>query len=472
MAEKIALVENYLSCHVCSETFKDPVTLKCNHNFCSSCLQEFWRQNQNQNCPICKRKCSKNHPPVNFSLKELADSFAGRPKSRSSETGKHGMEVCLKHPGEVKLFCKDEQRPVCPVCEFSQHQSHKVVSVEEAVRDLKEELKSDIKSLTDKSDVFRGVEEKFELVIQHFERQQLTAERQIRAEFNKLHQFLREEEESRVSALREEKEQKRKTVGRAMKKIQDQMSSLSESIAAIKAELQKSEEAFLSTYKGVQNRARTQSTLTEPRLLSGALIDVAKHVGNLSFRVWEKMREKVHFHPVLLDPKTAHGSLLLSEDLTGVEHRETSQELPGNPERNSGYPDVLGSEGFSSGRHSWEVEVGDHPYWIIGVVNESINRKGKLVASPECGIWCLSYRNGKYTRAGGKTVIVKKSLQKISIQLNYEKGKVTFSSSEDMTDICSYKDTFTEKLFPYFFVGKTGTAKTSGLRICPTQICQ
>uniref|UniRef100_A0A3B3BTF0 RING-type domain-containing protein n=1 Tax=Oryzias melastigma TaxID=30732 RepID=A0A3B3BTF0_ORYME len=246
-------------CHVCSETFKDPVTLKCNHNFCSSCLQE--------------------------------------PKSRSSETGKHGMEVCLKHPGEVKLFCKDEQRPVCPVCEFSQHQSHKVVSVEEAVRDLKEELKSDIKSLTDKSDVFRGVEEKFELVIQHFERQQLTAERQIRAEFNKLHQFLREEEESRVSALREEKEQKRKTVGRAMKKIQDQMSSLSESIAAIKAELQKSEEAFLSTYKGVQNRARTQSTLTEPRLLSGALIDVSRNIFIGREKQKRTLQNQNHFSP-------------------------------------------------------------------------------------------------------------------------------------------------------------------------------
>uniref|UniRef100_A0A8C7WUH4 RING-type domain-containing protein n=1 Tax=Oryzias sinensis TaxID=183150 RepID=A0A8C7WUH4_9TELE len=75
MAERAALLESYLNCHVCSETFNDPVTLSCNHNFCSSCLQKFWEQSQNKNCPICKRKPLEEHPGVNFGLKELADSF-------------------------------------------------------------------------------------------------------------------------------------------------------------------------------------------------------------------------------------------------------------------------------------------------------------------------------------------------------------------------------------------------------------
>uniref|UniRef100_A0A3Q3IUW3 RING-type E3 ubiquitin transferase n=1 Tax=Monopterus albus TaxID=43700 RepID=A0A3Q3IUW3_MONAL len=56
MGEKVALLESYLSCHVCSETFRDPVSLSCNHSFCSSCLQQFWEQAGNKNCPICKRK--------------------------------------------------------------------------------------------------------------------------------------------------------------------------------------------------------------------------------------------------------------------------------------------------------------------------------------------------------------------------------------------------------------------------------
>uniref|UniRef100_A0A8C6LLQ1 RING-type domain-containing protein n=1 Tax=Nothobranchius furzeri TaxID=105023 RepID=A0A8C6LLQ1_NOTFU len=62
------------SCFVCSETFRDPVSLSCNHSFCSSCLQKFWKQANNRNCPVCKRRSSKDIV-VNFGLKQLADSF-------------------------------------------------------------------------------------------------------------------------------------------------------------------------------------------------------------------------------------------------------------------------------------------------------------------------------------------------------------------------------------------------------------
>uniref|UniRef100_A0A3B3DIG2 Nuclear factor 7, brain-like n=1 Tax=Oryzias melastigma TaxID=30732 RepID=A0A3B3DIG2_ORYME len=467
---RAALLESFLNCHICSETFNDPVTLSCNHNFCSSCLQKFWEQTQNKNCPICKRKTSKD-PAVNFSLKELADSFAGRLKSESSET-KTGeqkiMEVCSKHPEESKLFCKDEQRDFCPVCQLSLHQSHKVVHVEEAVRELKEELKSDLKSLQDKKMKYKEVEETYNQMIQHSKKQLLSTETQIRAEFNKLHQFLKEEEESRLAALREEEEQKGKTVSREMKRIQEQMSSLSESISAVEAELQKDKEAFLSSSKDTQSRARAQSSLSDPQLLSGALIDVAKHVGNLSFRVWEKMKEKVHFSPVLLDPNTANRRLYLSDDLTSVRVGETSQQLPDNPERNMEYTDVFGSENLKSGKHRWEVEVGDLPVWNIGVAKESVNRKGERVASPKDGCWCLLHRNGKYANGFGHTLTATKSLQKIRVQLDYDRGEVSFYNPEDMTHIYTYKDTFTEKLLPHFTVGKSVDAKTSKLQICPT----
>ncbi|XP_059193123.1 nuclear factor 7, brain-like [Centropristis striata] len=471
MAEKIALLESYLSCHVCSETFRDPVSLSCNHNFCSSCLQKLWEQAKNKNCPICKRKSSKEFI-VNFSLKKLADCFAGRQKSGSSETEKEEKKlevVCSKHPEETKLFCEDEDRAVCPVCEFSLHQSHKVVPIEQAVSDLKDQLKSDLQSLQDKRDKYEEVEETYNEVTQHSKKQLLSTERQIRAEFNKLHQFLREEEESRLAALREEEEQKGKTISREMKRIQEQISSLSDSISAVEEELQKHNVPFLSSYKATQTRARVQCSLSDPQLLSGALIDVAKHLGNLSFRVWEKMKEKVHFSPVILDPNTAAYSLYLSDDLTSVRHGDTvKQQLPDNPERFTKYANVLGSEGFSSGKHSWEVEVGDHPRWNIGLAKESADRKGEADASPKDGIWCLLHRDGKYTNVVGKTVKVKKSLQRIRVQLDYDRGEVSFYDPEDMTHIYTHRDTFTEKLFPYFGIVKAGDAKTADIKICPT----
>ncbi|XP_049907828.1 nuclear factor 7, brain-like [Epinephelus moara] len=473
MAEKIALFESFLSCHVCSETYRDPVSLSCNHRFCSSCLQKVWEQAKNKNCPICKRKSSKELIFIDFALKELADSFAGRQKAGSceAEKGEKKVEVvCSKHQEEPTLFCKDEDRAVCPVCEFSLHQSHKVVPIEQAVSELKDQLKSDLKSLQDKLDKYEEVEETYNEVIQHSKKQLLSTERQIRAEFNKLQQFLKEEEESRLAALREEEEQKRKTISREMKMIEEQISSLSHSICAVEEELQKHKVPFLSSYKATQSRARVQCSLSDPQLVSGALIDVAKHLGNLSFRVWEKMKDKVHFSPVILDPNTANPCLCLSDDLTSVRCEDKKQQLPDNPERHTRYATVLGSEGFSSGKHSWEVEVGDHPYWFVGLAKESADRKGKRIHSPEYGTWRLSHDSGKYTDVVGETVTVKKSLQRIRVQLDYDRGEVSFYDPEDMTHICTHRDTFTEKLFPFFSIGSIGHAKTGDITICHTEI--
>ncbi|XP_028270404.1 zinc-binding protein A33-like [Parambassis ranga] len=475
MAER-ALLESFLSCHVCSETFKDPVTLSCSHSFCSSCLQKFWEQTKNKNCPICKRRSSKEDPSINLSLKELADSFAQRKTNSSTEEEGEKQEetkknevVCDKHPEVPYLFCLDEQRAVCPVCEFSLHQTHKVVPVEQAVRDLKEQLRSDLKSLQDKRDKYKQVEDTYNEMSQHVKKQLLSTETQIRAEFNKLHQFLKEEEESRLAALREEEEQKGKTLSREMKRIQQQMSSLSDSISAVEEELQKQQVSFLSSYKDTQSRARAQSSLSDPQLVSGALIDVAKHLGNLSFRVWEKMKDKVHFSPVILDPNTAHRELYLSDDLTSVRRGDTEQKLPDNPERHTKYGTVLGSEGFSSGKHSWEVEVGDHPAWIVGLVKESAD-KDERSASPKYGCWCLLHRSGKYTNGAGETVTVQKSLQRIRVQLDYDRGEVSFYNSEDMTHICTHRDTFTEKLLPYFNIGKSAGSTTTDIKVCQSEI--
>ncbi|KAM4746427.1 nuclear factor 7, brain-like [Anableps anableps] len=470
MAER-ALLESFLNCHVCSETFRDPVSLSCNHSFCSSCLREFWEQTKNKNCPICKRS-SKKDPSINFSLKELADSFAEKQKETSTEMEKEMKKekeiVCEKHSEVPYWFCEDEQRAVCPVCEFSLHQSHKVVPIEQAVSDLKEQLKSDLKPLLDQRNKHEEVEKTYNDVIQHSKEQVLSTERQIRAEFNKLHQFLKEEEESRLVALREEEEQKGKTISREMKRIQEQISSLSYSISAVEEELQKDKVSFLSSYEATQSRARAQSSLPDPQLVPGALIDVAKHLGNLSFRVWEKMKEKVHFSPVILDPNTANGWLYLSDDLTSVRCGDTEQQLPDNPERNK-YSEVFGSEGFSSGTHSWEVEVGDHPDWYLGLVKESVERNGERDVTPQFGIWCLCYEDGKCTDSDSKSISVKKSLQSIRVQLDYNSGLVSFYDAEDMTHIYTYTDTFTEKLFPYFSVGEAADAKMTEIKIRETE---
>ncbi|KAJ3580628.1 hypothetical protein NHX12_034326, partial [Muraenolepis orangiensis] len=181
-------------------------------------------------------------------------------------------------------------------------------------------------------------------------------------------------------------------------------------------------------------------------VLPGALVDVAKHLGNLGFRVWEKMRDRVHFTPVTLDPNTASGWLCLSDDLTGVRAADVDMALhPENPERFTLYSNVLGSEGLVSGVHSWEVEVGDHPDWAIGVTKGSADRKGARHASPKYGVWCLLHRGVKYTNGSGKRLPLKRAPRRVRIQLDCDRGEVSFYDPQGMALICAHRDTFAEK---------------------------
>ncbi|KAJ8272161.1 hypothetical protein COCON_G00110200, partial [Conger conger] len=223
-------------------------------------------------------------------------------------------------------------------------------------------------------------------------------------------------------------------------------------------------------YKNIKERA--QCALQDPELLSGALIDVAKHLGNLTFRVWEKMLGMVQYTPVMLDPNTAHVWLSLSDDLTTVRDTGTVQNCPDNPERFYRYGCVLGSEGFTSGKHSWEVKVGNTREWSVGVVKESISRKGNITCSPGEGYWLIFLRNGdKYSAPGAADLTLERKPQSIRVQLDYDRGEVSFFNSRDMSLIYTFKHTFTERVFPYFSPSLRDRGKNNGpLQISPVKV--
>ncbi|XP_064175798.1 zinc-binding protein A33-like, partial [Anguilla rostrata] len=290
-------------------------------------------------------------------------------------------------------------------------------------------------------------------------------ERQIKAEFEKLHQFLREEEEARLATLREEEEQKSRIMKEKIENITGYISTLTDKITATEKAMDTEDTSFLQSYKNIKERA--QCTLQDPELLSGALLDVAKHLGNLKFRVWEKMLEMVQYTPVVLDPNTVRATLSLSDDLTTVRHTGTKQKCPDNPERFNSCVSVLGHEGFTSGKHSWEVKVGNKLEWDIGVVNESISRKGRITYSPESGFWVLLLRNGdEYWASGAANLTLKRKPQSIRVQLDYDRGEMSFFNSSDMSVIYTFTDTFTERVFPYFSPYLKGDKNDRPLQIC------
>ncbi|XP_038831303.1 tripartite motif-containing protein 35-like [Salvelinus namaycush] len=469
MASSSSLPEEDFSCTVCLDIFKDPVMLSCSHSFCQACLKECWKDKESRECPVCRRKSSMDHPPTNLSLKNLCEALRERRQTdlKSPTTG--SKVLCSLHSSKLRLFCLEDKEPICLVCQVSRkHKDHVCIPVDEAVQDHKEELQTDLKPLQEKLKLFNKVKQTCDQTAVHIKRQAQHTEKQIKKEFEKLHQFLQEEEEARIAALKEEDKQKSQKMKEKIEQMNREISSLSDTIRAIERELKDEDISFLQNFKTMKERA--QCTMPDPQLVSGVLIDVAKHLGNLKFRVWEKMQGIIKHTPVILDPNTAHPCLSLSDDLTSVSRTGPKQQLPDNPERFMKYADILGSKGLSSGKHSWEVEVGDHTDWVMGVAKESTDRKGERHVSPKNGIYAILQRSGKYTNGMGKTLLLKKIPQRIRVQLDYDQGEVSFYDSKDMTLISTYKDTFTETLYPYFTIGPAGDAKGTGVQICQSEV--
>ncbi|XP_033046175.1 E3 ubiquitin-protein ligase TRIM69 isoform X5 [Trachypithecus francoisi] len=191
------------------------------------------------------------------------------------------------------------------------------------------------------------------------------------------------------------------------------------------------------------------------RELISRKLNPGQYKGPIQYMVWREMQDTLcpGLSPLTLDPKTAHPNLVLSKNQTSVWHGDIKKVMPDDPERFDSSVAVLGSRGFTSGKWYWEVEVAKKTKWTVGVVRESIIRKGICPLTPEQGFWLLRLRNQTDLKAldlPSCSLTLTNNLDKVGIYLDYEGGQVSFYNAKTMTHIYTFSNTFIEKLYPYF----------------------
>ncbi|XP_043103475.1 nuclear factor 7, ovary-like [Puntigrus tetrazona] len=445
-------------CPVCQEIFKAPVLLSCSHNVCKECLEQLWRTKEIQECPVCGSKSSKN-PSCNLVLKNVCESYL---KKRNESRSAGSEEICSLHGEKPKLLgLEDKQRSGASVSKDTQkHADQRFRPVREDVPAYKEELNTELKSLQKKLEHGENLKREFERTLQHIKSQAEYTEHQIKEQFKRLRQLLRDEEASTIAALREEEEQKKQMMKEKLEEMNTHISALSNIIKDMEKMMEANDAAFLEKFPVMRERIQISSP-PDPQMPFGGLIYVPRYLGNLPYKVWKKMLNSVQKTPMTLDPNTAHPRIVLSDDLTIARYVWNKKNLPDNPERFDVCECVLGSEGFSSGMHFWEVEVEMCESWSLGVTTESNRRKGRDFCNTN--VWCVKYDPYRLLGPGSP---VEEHLECVRVDLDYDGGTVSFSDPVTNTHLHTFTATFTDVVFPFF----CNLDEVKCLRILPVKL--
>ncbi|XP_043560044.1 E3 ubiquitin/ISG15 ligase TRIM25-like [Chiloscyllium plagiosum] len=418
---------------------------------------------------------------------------------------------CPDHKKLFQFYCEDDAISLCSACIIlGRHRSHTLQSLEQTQASIQKELQAEVEKL-------QGIQQNCSSKQRDLERHEAETQTQInelkgglQKIFCKWRRRLEEGETSTLSLIDKEGLRilsKIRSCSNALKKRMDLITSLDRENQNL---VQKDPVFFIQNSKQLLSRLSETQRHTVPDLPV-----IALNLSNISEHLQKKLNgwEKYHsdllgiimpastehmdtsnvspFAPsnswkapvtgndlqtstqlcriagisqgktsLSLDPKTANFKLILSHDLRSVTWTEQQQPYPPHPERFNHHPQVLCSQSFSSGSHSWDVETAGNN-WGIGIVCGNAIRQGlNAYLGNSNKSWCLTFYAGTFLRAchNNKPIFLQKFPlnSRVRVQLDYEAGTVSFHQiTESLTHLHTIQTTFTEPVFPAFCCWKS-----------------
>ncbi|XP_078271872.1 zinc-binding protein A33-like [Rhinoraja longicauda] len=410
--DKVESLTEEAVCPICLDFFTDPVILECGHNFCRSCITQSWGRERTNSCPECREEFADRTLKVNRALARLSE----KARALSLNAEENGSKLfCEEHQEEMKLFCENDKKLICVICRDAlEHRNHSFQPIKEAVDIYKARVKSAIESVTKNKSDIEEIEQQQLRKISKVREESHSLQSHVTSQFAELHQIITEKEKYFLKDIRKDEQRILNLMEKNLREIQENLNSTQEELLCLQERMeQKGSVKFLET----------------------------------------------------LDVETAHPRLEVSEDRKRVRRTGTRRSLPDTGKRFIVRAYVLGSEGFTSGRHYWEVEVAGSEGWRLGVAAESVERKGLVTLTPETGVWSIRRLDDKFVAVTSplSRLPARPIPGRVGIYLSYESGTVSFYDADTKSHLHTFTgDKFTEKLYPFFALW----GENQWLRIC------
>ncbi|KAM9837480.1 E3 ubiquitin-protein ligase TRIM65 isoform 2-T2 [Aulostomus maculatus] len=468
-----------LSCVICLERFRIPVTIPCGHTFCQKCITVHWdtksKSDIGPQCPICNEKfASRPTLKRNVSLSVLTEAANSTGPScrdahmRSCEGARAMLLMCDRHKKPLVYYCKQDKMSVCCECAISECARHDKVLLEterENQELLLERKSTEVGKLTEE------IEKSINDLTENISQAKVTLQQTsawVNMKFSTLIKVLAEKQEATELFIEEQKEAAIAEAEARLVELEESAQKLRESQGQIAALRNLSDTELIkeSMLVEVPHLKQTPTDVT-PNLqdrLNG-ITEVLSRVSKLVSEDLEKAvstalgQDKDDRCSLTFDPRTANGHLFLSQENRRAEHLTSGlRPVVAHEARFDHTWQVLCFQGFKHGQHYWELEV-SKPWAYLGVTYETIPRKEKgkrcMLGMNELS-WSLqlderqlsAWHNGRRETLAGHS-----QHSRIGMLLDYEAGTLTYYG-DGQTRLHAFHCAFTQELFPACWIGE------------------
>ncbi|XP_068135872.1 E3 ubiquitin-protein ligase TRIM11-like [Hyperolius riggenbachi] len=502
-----ASVRQELTCSICLDTYTEPVTLRCGHNFCRECIDHknvklynlvehllSTQQDQETAAVFCTYCIHSPVPAIMSCLMCEASLCDGHLKvhSKSPEhvlcEPTHSLEnrKCSIHKELLRYVCTEDAVCICVSCRLEgEHRGHQVDTLEEASEKRKNKLRNNLQELLVET-------EEAETKIQSLQERRRKMQEKAAEEAKKVTTLFRNIsrklyflEKKVLGKITKQAERAPLPVSVLIRKLEVKVEELSrktrqiEELCSMTDPLTVLQESDTGDLCDTEEEGYNEDIETyDGQLRGGEDLDVAgishtlhtglcKIIAGIHPDIYVEEAEDI-----LLDVKTASDWLYMSHDRKTVSSSDIQQRHPDTPERFQDYPQVMSVQSFSSGRHYWEVDVGGSNSWRVGMCYPSMDRReeeGESLIGCNYKSWGLDREGDEYSVLHGDFEMELRSnitSNRIRIYLDYEAGQISFYDlCHPIRHLHTFTAAFTEPLHAALCVDD-GCVKMSEGRSC------
>ncbi|XP_029418146.1 tripartite motif-containing protein 6 isoform X3 [Nannospalax galili] len=319
-------IQDEVTCPICLELLTEPLSIDCGHSFCMACItgntdNSVLGKEGKSSCPVCRTSYQPGNLRPNRHLavivKRLREVVLGPGKQLK-------VILCTLHGEKLQLFCKEDGKLICWLCERSQeHRGHQTFLMEEVAQEYQEMFQESLKKLKREQQEAERLKAIIREKRESWKNQMEPERHRIQTAFNQLRSILDREEQRELKNLEEEERKGLSIIEKAEGDLIHQSQSLKELISDLEHRCQGSTVDLLQDVNDITKRSEFW-TLRKPQALPTKLRSMFRAPDlKKMLRVFRELTDvQSYWVDVTLNPHTANLNLVLSKNRRQVSAAE------------------------------------------------------------------------------------------------------------------------------------------------------